>query len=206
MKKKPKVSLEEMKFRFLKNSHILKPLTILALIAIPIYGYLQTQRIWDNLEYINRDIDVEIDSLIEVNMTAFKHLGPKEKKTIEEKLKEKSRSWPLSLLTEMVLDTVTNEGILRFNDSTYITYLYEDQLVLNHNADRFIRQFRMDVQEQKIADSDLDSIYNLMDSRATVIAANNSVLIDSTYLLYLDRWKGTDSIIVKVRNLTGFIH
>lgn len=189
------MNFESIKFLFLKHVYwILPTLVFLLLIGTPIgliYGFQQTERVWDNLAYINGDqFESKFDSLF-FETTKDLDLSLEELRELQVKLKRESESWPVSLLTNFLFDTLTNSGtILLPNNLDRINYTYNDSMVF----DKKLQRFRLAYQMKLLNDS-----LPLLDRRLAVRVdslTRNMLDENFTYIMSIEEWVNPDTIRV----------
>lgn len=188
------MNLESLKFKILKSSTFLKPtLIIVILLGVPFgiwQGYSATERIWANLGYINGDhFEKDFDSIF---FETTKDLGYSKLRldSLKERVSNDSESWPISLLTSLVFENVTNSGEIHYNDSSFINYDYEDELIFNDSTEKFSRKFFIRLDE----DARLPEFYNLVKGE---IEGTRLITPDSLYTMYIEAWTDTDSVMVR---------
>ncbi len=189
------MDFENLKFWYLSKSSWINPLAIIVLIVgIPVsilYGYDRTQRVWDNLAYINGDqFEHRFDSLLDSDPQIQAIATKKERDSLKQILIKNSRSWPISLLTNNIFDTLETTGSLTINQTTY-PYVYSDSLTYDSRVKRFNLAPSIFIKQDSFPQLGQNINQSLR------IFSTGILSLDSIYTMSIENWKDTDTLLVK---------
>lgn len=217
---------ENIKFLYFKYSYVIKPMFISSLIVIiplsMVIGYVETERVWNNLAYINEYGEIHEGKLNAINYRPdWIQLGiPLNKRDIararfDSIFNSKTKDWPISFFGDRIFADTLKSTITVINpDSSRSTrsYNYYDRLFWrksNGSGDTLVTfTTLMDNKQETIA-----SVGTLVDSTIIQLSIEDNYLdslqskinklyatlfnTDSSYTMFIEEWKYTDTLKVR---------